>query len=75
MSAVDEVRALHVPDEYYQIDCAECGEGYIEWPCPTATIVYSPDEIKATLDAVAVSRKAQAEARVAQLIAHMGWAP
>ena len=54
---IDKVRALHVPDE-----CAECGEGYVAWPCPTAEIVYEPDEIKAILDAVVVSRKAQAKA-------------
>ena len=55
---IAEVRALHEPDGI--CFCTSCED--TEWPCPTAEIVYEPDEIKTIRDAASVASEARARA-------------
>lgn len=56
LAMVAAVRELHKPLNYKPgwdlLDCEGCdpgshAEGYAAWPCSTADIVYTPEEIRA----------------------------
>lgn len=73
MSALDQVRALHAPvREHYSPGLVCEGEGWAgmgadehRWPCPTAEIVYTSEEIRAEEAAADAAWKAGAPAREA----------
>ena len=56
MDQVRQVRALHAPAGEPWLECNGCdiglGDSYLpDWPCRTADLVYTPEEIAAAMEA------------------------